>query len=209
MSFRRHFGPSQFYNVYRCPLAVERMVGRGNAMVRLHWDVATGMVPGGFHGFRKDSMQPIAVESLASPSVDVEKTLSPPCTNMEPTPPQSTVGAAVHETSASPTHDVDFTVDIGRSYPGQPVGLNIEQRPDEGLRVGHISPKSVMADWNECCRNWFPTDEVRSGDMILRVNDVGVETSGGLQLMVEELKTAMDLLLLVSRRTSSNVVADV
>ena len=66
-----------------------------------------------------------------------------------------------------------------------------------------------MADWNECCRNWFPTDEVRSGDMILRVNDVGVETSGGLQLMVEELKTAMDLLLLVSRRTSSNVVADV
>ena len=209
MSFRRHFGPSQFYNVYRCPLAVERMVGRGNAMVMPHWTVATGMVPGGFHGFRKDSMQPIAVESLASPSVDVEKTLSPPCTNMEPTPPQSTVGAAVHETSASPTHDVAFTVDIGRDDTEQPVGLNIEQVPDEGLRVGHISPESVMADWNERCRDCVPTNEVRPGDMILQVNDAGVETPGGIQLMVEELKTAMDLLLLVSRRTSSNVVEDV
>ena len=149
-------------------------------------------------------MQPIAVESLASPSVDVEKTLSPPCTNMEPTPPQSTVGAAVHETSTSPTHDVYFTVDIRRSYPEQPVGLNIEQRPDEGLRVRQIFPKSVIADWNDCCQKWFPTDELRIGDVILRVNDVGVETSGGLQLMVEELKSAKDMLLLVLRQTSSN-----
>ena len=203
MIFHRHLGPSQFYNVYRCPLAVERMPGRGDAMVRPHWTAATGTVPDGFHGFRKDSMQP----SLASASVDVEETQSPPCTNIKPTPSQSTVGTAVHETSASPTQDVAFTVNIGRDGTEQPVGLSIEQVSDEGLRVGHIFPESIMADWNERCRGCVPTNEVRPGDIILQVNDARLETPGGFQLMMGELKKATDLLLLVVRRTSSTGVA--
>ena len=44
-------------------------------------------------------------------------------------------------------------------------------------------------------------DALQVSDIILKVNDVGVEAPGGCQGMMTELNQSMDLLLLVQRKT--------
>ena len=46
----------------------------------------------------------------------------------------------------------------------------------------------------------YAVDALRISDIILKVNDVGVEAPGGCQDMMTELKQSMDLLLLIQRQ---------
>ena len=154
------------------------------------------------------SIQREVTRPLASPSADLQKTLQQQCTYAEPTLPKSEVGATVRGVSASPTHDEYFTVDIGRSCSEQRVGCKLKPH-DKGLLVEQVFPESIIADWNERCRRWFPRDELCFGDVVLKVNDVGIMPPGGPQIMLEELKSTKDLLLLVLRQTSSNESEDV
>ena len=154
------------------------------------------------------AIQQEVARPLATPSADLQKTLPQQCTYAEPWIPQSKTGATVQGVSTSPTHDEYFTVDIGRSCPEQMVGCKL--RPlDNGLLVEQIFPETIIAEWNTRCRMWFPRDELRVGDIVVKVNDVGMKPPGGPQVMLDELKSAKDLLLLVLRRARSNEPEDV
>ena len=99
----------------------------------------------------------------------------------------------------------DFTIDISRDSPGQDLGFAVDPwKHAKGLRVIAVrqSPPTPIVDWNENCRMWFPRDQLRVGDVIRQVNE-----EKGRDKMVEKLKSAKDVLMLVLREGSCEAVA--
>lgn len=91
-----------------------------------------------------------------------------------------------------------FVVDFGRA-PGENIGLKIEESlPDGGLKI-HAAREgqNPTGAWNERCEKTFPDDMILRGDIICRVNGIGTES--GLTEMMDELKRATDLFLVVRR----------
>ena len=94
----------------------------------------------------------------------------------------------------------NFTIDISRDSPEQDLGFAVDTwKHAKGLRVIAVrqSPPTPIVDWNENCRMWFPRDQLRVGDVIRQVNE-----EKGRKTMVEELKSAKDVLMLVLREDS-------
>ena len=90
-----------------------------------------------------------------------------------------------------------FTIDISRDSPEQDLGFMVDPwKHPKGLRVIAVrqSPPTPIVDWNENCRMWFSRDQLRVGDVIRQVNE-----EKGMKTMVEELKSAKDVLMLVLR----------
>ena len=99
----------------------------------------------------------------------------------------------------------NFTIDISRDSPEQDLGFAVDTwKHAKGLRVIAVrqSPPTPIVDWNENCRMWFPSDQLRVGDVIRQVNE-----EKGRKTMVEELKSAKDVLMLVLREGSCEAVA--
>ena len=104
-----------------------------------------------------------------------------------------------------PPDDAYFTIDISRDSPEQDLGFAVDTwKHAKGLRVIAVrqSPPTPIVDWNENCRMWFPSDQLRVGDVIRQVNE-----EKGRKTMVEELKSAKDVLMLVLREGSCEAVA--
>ena len=97
-----------------------------------------------------------------------------------------------------------FTIDVGRDRPEQAFGLKVLLEHEKGLRVDAVIPTSIIGVWNASCSKWFPRDELRVNDVIIKVNGEKVDPTdvpGSKRKMVEELRWAKDTLLLVLRDT--------
>ena len=99
-----------------------------------------------------------------------------------------------------PPDDEYFTIDISRDSPEQHLGFQVDLwKHSKGLLVIAVrqSPTTPIGDWNENCWMWFPRDQLRVSDVILQVNEEKERDA-----MVEELKSAKDVLMLVLREGS-------
>ena len=107
-----------------------------------------------------------------------------------------------------PPDDEYFTIDISRDSPEQHLGFQVDLwKHAKGLLVIAVrqSPMTPIGDWNERCWKWFPRDELRVSDVILQVNDEkarGANDEKARGVMVEELKSAKDVLMVVLREGS-------
>ena len=111
-----------------------------------------------------------------------------------------------------PPDDEYFTIDIYRDSPEQHLGFQVDLwKHAKGLLVIKFpitpkgSPMTPIEDWNEMCWKWFPRDELRVSDVILQVNDEkarGANDEKARGVMVEELKSAKDVLMVVLREGS-------
>ena len=95
-----------------------------------------------------------------------------------------------------------FTLDVWREHEDQPFGCKIAKHP-EGLIVKELTSEGndLVTGWNQRCGITFPQDALKPGDVLLKVNAIGIDCPDGVWGMMLELDTAIDLLLLVKRET--------
>lgn len=92
----------------------------------------------------------------------------------------------VKSDSLMPSPAYDFPVKVFVE-PGQRLGLSIgmienTKQQVGGLLVYHVEAGSVLAHWNERCRQRFPRDQLLPGDLIVRVQD-SCEPAAALQTL--------------------------
>ena len=85
-------------------------------------------------------------------------------------------------------------------------GIGVTTKPTErGLLVVDVLPQSRLSAWNEKCAQTFPDDEIRKGDIIFLVNQIGPDQSPELTCsdkcssMSAQLGSFDDLLIIVQR----------
>ena len=95
-----------------------------------------------------------------------------------------------------------FPVDVGREHEDQPFGCKFAEHP-EGLIVKELTSEGndLVTGWNQRSGITFPLDALKPGDVLLKVNAIGIDCPDGVWGMMFELDTAIDLLLLVKRET--------
>ena len=85
-------------------------------------------------------------------------------------------------------------------------GIGVTTKPTErGLLVVDVLPQSRLSAWNEKCAQTFTDDEIRKGDIIFLVNQIGPDQSPELTCsdkcssMSAQLGSFHDLLIIVQR----------
>lgn len=99
-------------------------------------------------------------------------------------------------------HVFDVTV---RRVP-RDTGFGIQVKATSaGYRVEDVRISTPVDVWNERCRQTFPDDEIRQGDLILLVNGIGPELAPEIeeprrcQRMREQLERSIEVLMIVQR----------
>eukprot|EP00930_Biecheleria_cincta_P004510 TRINITY_DN10541_c0_g1_i1.p1 TRINITY_DN10541_c0_g1~~TRINITY_DN10541_c0_g1_i1.p1 ORF type:complete len:547 (+),score=114.90 TRINITY_DN10541_c0_g1_i1:37-1677(+) len=106
----------------------------------------------------------------------------------------------------SPAYEFPVRVFVKR---GQRIGLSfaiVENTKHQvgGLLVYHVEANSVLADWNERCRQRFPRDQLLPGDLIVRVQDACTPASPSQALQaLKELSSPQMLKLQVLRAAAA------
>ena len=93
-------------------------------------------------------------------------------------------------------------MDVARDQRGQSFGCKVVKHRD-GLVVIKLNHQEndLVARWNERSAISFAPDCLKPGDVLLMVNDIGIDSPEGAQGMIWELATSAELLLLVRRET--------